>query len=501
MKRTITKIIFLLLTIYTQYATAQNKIIEIIFSENTLFIDSADDNLDHYELIEDVHLRHDSTELYCDSALFFTHANRFEAFGNVLLQRGDSIELICDSLVYFGNESFAKARSNVYLRKDTVNLYSNYLEYHIDKQKALYKNHGKVINVLDTLDSDNALYEFKDNEITLTSNVYSRNADIKCHSEFLNYNTETKHLFLQKDVKLETDSSTLFLDKANYNNLSKKIIGQGNIKALYQNYIVFSDSIQMHTIDSVLWAWDNVHAIDTLNNTELKSEYAELYKQSEKGFFVDSVFFRQIEQEDTMYMYADTMYIDHENNLTTIEGYRDVKIWRKDIQSIADSIYYNQGTEQIILSQNPIAWMDDQQIVSDTMLLQLDHKDLDSLFFIGHAFMVNEEDPHMDLYSQVKGRRINVNVDDKELKSALVNGNAEILYCMFEEEKFSGVNVMNGSKLNIFFENKEISKILYLSIIDGSYIPSQKINKKNRFLSNFKLHKEKKIYKADFQVF
>lgn len=495
MKTLITKYIFLFLGAFVYTSYAQTKNIEIIYSDTTSFIKN------HYQLVKDVHLRHDSTELYCDSALFFTKENRFEAFGNVLLERGDSVELICDSLIYYGNLSLAKAKSNVFLRKDTVNLYSNYLEYHIDDQKALYKNYGKVINVKDTLDSKDAIFEFKDNEITLTTDVYSRNNDIKCHSEFLHYNTETKHLFLKENVKLETDSSTVYLDKANYDNQTKKIIGKGHIKALYQNYIVFSDSIQMHTLDSILWAWDNVHAIDTFHNTELKSEYAELYKQSEKGFFVDSVFFRQIEELDTMYMYADTIYIDRIDTQTVLEGYRDVKIWRKDIQSVADSIYYHQGDQQITLSQNPIAWMDEQQVVSDTIKLQLENKALDSLFFIGHAFMIQIEDPKLDLYSQIKGRRINVNIDDQEIKSSLVNGNAEILYCMFEQEKFSGVNSMNGSKLNIFFKNKEISKIVYLSIIDGTYIPSQEINKKNRFLSNFKLYPDKKIYKSDFQVF
>ncbi len=501
MRTQIIKYIFLLLVAFAYTTHAQTKNIEIISSKSLEFIKGIKGSSNYYQLIENVHLRHDSTDLHCDSAVFYTDENRFEAFGNVLLQRGDSIELICDSLNYFGKESLAKAKSNVFLRKDTVNLYSNYLEYHIDAQKALYKNYGTVINVKDTLDSKDALYKFKDNEITLTTDVYSRNKDIKCNSEFLNYNTDSKHLFLKKNVKLDTDSSIVYLDKANYNNQTKKIIGSGNIKAFYKNYIVFSDSIHMHTIDSVLWAWDNVHAIDTLNKTELKSEYAELYKQSEKGLFIDSVFFRQIDETDTMYMYADTIQIDRIDTQTIIEGYRDVKIWRKDIQSIADSIYYNQGLEEIILSQNPIAWMDKQQVVADTITLKLEEKALDSLFFIGHAFMIQEEDSQLDLYSQIKGRQIHVNIDNKEAKSALVNGNAEIIYCMFEQEKFSGVNSMNGSKLNIFFKNKEISKIVYLSIIDGSYIPSQKINKKNRFLSNFQLHSEKRVYRSDFQVF
>lgn len=501
MKTRFTKniLLFLLsLFIYDAQSQTKPKLIEIISSKTLTFLDTP---AKHYQLVDSVHLRHDSTELYCDSAVFFTEKNTFEAYGNVLLERGDSIELTCDSLIYYGDDSFAKAKSNVFLRKDTVNLYSNFVEYYIDEQKASYKNYGKIINVKDTLDSALGLYEFNKNKITLTKNVYSRNEDIKCYSQYLNYNTLTKYLDLKDQVNILTDSSTVYLDKANYNNQTRKIIGQGHIKALYQNYIVFSDSIQMHTIDSVLWAWDNVHVIDTLENIELKSEYTELYKQSEKGFFVDSVYMMQIDELDTLYLYADTIYMDRSNNKTIIDGYRDVKIWKKDLQSIADSIHYNQFTDKITLSKNPIAWMDEQQMTADTIEIQLKNKDLDSLFFIGHAFMITEEDVPSDLYSQVKGRRIDVNVDNQVLKSALVNGNAEILYCMFEKEKFSGVNTMNGSKLNIIFENKEISKVIYLSIIDGTYVPSQKITKKNRFLSSFKLYSHKKIYKSDFQVF
>ena len=499
MKTYFTKIVFLVLSIlFTHKLNAQTKYVEVIYSGNTTIYTEPKE---YYQLVDSVHLRHDSTDLYCDSALFFVDENRFEAFDNVVMLRGDSIELTCDSLVYFGNTSIAKARSNVFLRKDTVELYSNFVDYYIDQKKAIYKNYGKVINVKDTLDSKDAIFEFQKNEITLTTDVYSRNEDIKCNSQFLNYNTQSKYLHLEDSVKLKTDSSIVFLDEAFYTNTDKKIIGRGNIKAFYQNYTVYSDSIQMHTIDSILWAWDNVYAIDSANHVELKSQYAELYKQSEKGFFVDSVFFRQIEDLDTMYLYADTIYIDRTDSLTVIDGYRDVKVWRNDIQSVADSIHYNQKTDQIILSKNPIAWMDKQQVVSDTIVLQLQNKELDSLFFIGHAFMITIEDSILDLYSQVKGRQIDVNIDNKELKSSLVNGNAEVLYIMYEREKFSGINVMNGAKLNMFFKNKDISKVVYLSIIDGSYIPSQKVDKKNRFLSNFKLHPDKKIYKSDFQVF
>lgn len=476
----------------------QNKPVEIISSDIGHFKSSP---LKYHELVSNVHLRHDSTDLYCDSALFFIETNTFEAFGNVLLQRGDSIELICDSLVFYGNENLAKARSNVYLRKDTVKLFSDNVEYNIDEQHAKYINHGKVINVLDTLESEVGFFDFVEKSIALKTDVYSRNSSVKCNSHFLDYNTETNHLKLKDNVVLKTDSSVVFLDKADYDDFTKKISGKGNIKALYQNYTVYSDSIQMLTTDSILWAWDNVHVIDSNRQTQLKSNYSELYKKTEFGLFQDSVYIEIIEDLDTMYLYSDSLTLNRTERKTVINAVGDVKIWRPDIQAVCDSINFNQNSGIISLNKKPIAWMNEQQIVSDTMRIKLQNNELDSMFFIGHVFMIKTEIQNMDLFSQIKGRQIDVNVESKSLESTFVNGNAEVIYCMFTKDKFDGLNTMNGAKLKMSFKNRDISKVIYLSLIDGKYIPSQHVTKKNRFLLDFKLYSDQKIYKPDFQVF
>lgn len=477
---------------------SQSKNIEIVYSEKTSYHKLPKP---FYKLIDQVHLRHDSTELYCDSALFFIEDNTFEAFGNVLLQRGDSIELICDELIYFGNKSVAEAKFNVYLRKDTVKLFSDDLNYHIEDRYANYTTDGQVINVKDTINSKRGEFYFDINEMELFNDVYIRNSELKANSEYLKYNTKNNDLEMQTKVKVKTDSTLMYLDRATYINNDDKIYGKGNIKAFYQSYTVFSDSLVMQVQDSVLWVWDDVYVIDSLQQVELKSEYAELHKQTEEGLFIDSVFLRQIEETDTMFMYADTIFMDRNSGMTIINAYQNVKIWRDDLQAISDSIHFNQETNRIILSKNPVAWVEQQQINSDTIELLLENNELDSLFFVGHAFMISEENKLQKLYSQVKGRRIESNVENNSIESTLINGNAEVLYCVFDKKVFSGINTMNGVKLKLFFKENEISKLLYLSIIDGKFIPSQNVGENNRFLNDFKLYDQYKIYKIDFQVF
>ena len=59
--------------------------IELIWAKQTEGMKEGD-NYAH-RLTEEVHLRHDSTDLYCDSAWLYINDNRFEAFGNVLLKK------------------------------------------------------------------------------------------------------------------------------------------------------------------------------------------------------------------------------------------------------------------------------------------------------------------------------------------------------------------------------------------------------------------------------
>ncbi|MGB0883400.1 MAG: OstA-like protein [Flavobacteriales bacterium] len=477
---------------------AQSSQIKLIWAKQTEGL-KAKDNYAH-RLTGDVHLRHDSTDLYCDSAWLYLNDNRFEAFGNVLLKKGDSVELECQYLSYGGNQHLAKAKHQVYLKKDTVRLYSDEMHYHIKEKWASYQNGGRVINDLDTLSSQDAMFDFQTHQIVFKHQVEIRNADLRSTSEYLDYNTKSKNIQLRDDVRIYTDSSTIFLDRAKHIHYNKEIRGSGNIHAQHQHYTLFSDSVLMHTQDSTLWAWGNIHFIDSIDRLELKAQQAILEKQKQYNFFSDSVFLRQIERPDTFYCFADTMELWGNNDLLNLEARSRVRLWREALSLSCSFLKFDESKQHIKTQNKPLMWLGEQQIVADSALIKLKSNTLDSAFFDGDVFLMMPEDDTLDLFSQVKGQHIAIDIDSNALSTVLVDANVEVLYCMFEEEKFTGINRLDGAKLKLFLHKNEISRLVYLLNIEGKMRPSQDITKKNRFLSQFKDWRVFKPQKSDFQI-
>ena len=69
-----------------------------------------------------VHLFHDGMDVWSDYALFYKKNNSFKASGNVVVKQGDSIELYSEILDYDGNKRKIIARENVVFNNKSSSL-------------------------------------------------------------------------------------------------------------------------------------------------------------------------------------------------------------------------------------------------------------------------------------------------------------------------------------------------------------------------------------------
>ena len=78
---------------------------------------------DVQRLIGHVKMRHDSAYFFCDSAYYYQKNNSFDAYQNVHIIVNDSVEIFSDLLNYDGDRRFAEFHNHVRLRDDSTNLY------------------------------------------------------------------------------------------------------------------------------------------------------------------------------------------------------------------------------------------------------------------------------------------------------------------------------------------------------------------------------------------
>ena len=100
-----------------------------------------------------VHLFHDGMNIYSDYALFFKKNNTFKASGNVVVKQGDSIELFSNTLDYDGNIRKVIARGDVDFYNIHTNLKTNHLFHDRDAKEIFFEKGGVIKDSVTTIKS------------------------------------------------------------------------------------------------------------------------------------------------------------------------------------------------------------------------------------------------------------------------------------------------------------------------------------------------------------
>ncbi|MGY0040129.1 OstA-like protein [Pedobacter sp. NJ-S-72] len=133
--------------------------------------------------------KQDNAILTCDSAVFYTAKNYFEAFNNVHINQADTINIYSDFLTYDGNAKLAHLTSNVRLLDRTSVLTTNILDYAMGPKVGTYVSGGKIVNKDATITSKNGYYFANSRDAYFRYNVLVVTDQSTIKSDTLRYNT------------------------------------------------------------------------------------------------------------------------------------------------------------------------------------------------------------------------------------------------------------------------------------------------------------------------
>jgi len=102
--------------------------------------------------------RQDFSTLTSDSAYFYPQDNAFDAFGHVVINQGDTLNIYSDKLNYNGNTKIALLTDNVKMVDKDAVLTTNHLTYNTATRIGTYTDGGKLVNKDNTLLSKNGYY-------------------------------------------------------------------------------------------------------------------------------------------------------------------------------------------------------------------------------------------------------------------------------------------------------------------------------------------------------
>lgn len=144
-----------------------------------------------------------------------------------------------------------------------------------------------------------------------------------------------------------------------------------------------------------------------------------------------------------------------------IKAYRRVKMYRSDSQMVCDSMIMLNTDSIIRLYIEPIMWNEENQITSDSMAVHTRNELITKAHFMGSPMMGMEIDTMY--YNQVAGKDMVAYFADGEVYRNDVEGNAQTIYYMQEEDspEVTGLMYIESSSISFYLEEGEIDKIAY----------------------------------------
>ncbi len=183
---------------------------------------------------------------------------------------------------------------------------------------------------------------------------------------------------------------------------------------------------------------------------------------------------------------ADTASIDSTTTTRIVKAYRNVRLFKSDLQAVADSAYYGYPDSMMRFFGSPMVWAQGSQMSSDTMYMQIVDEKLDNLLLFGNAFMVNTERDSTK-FNQIKGRKITGFFTNNELERLFVDGNAESIYYTMDTEniRYQDMYHNRSSRIKLLVDNNEITRFIPIRSIEGKFSPLHLVTQEAEILDGF----------------
>ncbi len=442
-------------------------------------------------LIGKVKMEHEGATLDCQRALLYKKENIFKALGEVVIEQGDSIIQYSDFAIYNGDTKKAKSWGNVEINDKEMKLTTDTLHFDRVNQLLYYPNGGTIRDKKNTLKSIKGTYFLKDKKFTAKSKVTVVNPENNLESDHLDYytNSNLAYLYGPSTVTNLKDSTKIYSERGFYDTNTDISYFVKNAKLFLKERTILADSLYYDKRKGFASATNRIKVIDTLQKMVTKGNYAELYEKKDSLFIINKAVAISVLDKDSMYVAGDKILLTGKPEKRIVRIFRNVKIFKSDLQGKCDSIHTSQTTGLTRMFSNPVLWSGKSQITGDSIQFITDKKTnkLDSLRVLQNAFMIQKDSLSDDDYNQIKGRNIYGKFQENDLRTMLVKGNAESLYYNRNDESqlLETITKEIASDIEFTLENNEIIQTKYFKKSEGKTFPPSEFPSEEKKFKGF----------------
>ena len=464
-----------------------------------------------------VRFRHDSVLMYCDSAYFFEKENPLHAFGHVHMVQGDTLEGFGDLLFYNGNTKIARLRRHVRLIHQETTLTTDSLNYDRKRNIAYYFSGGMIEDSLNTLTSQWGQYTPDNHQAIFRGEVKLLNPKFTLTADTLGYNTESYQSDLVGPTTILYEEETTILSTNGWYNTQSELS-----MLLDRSQIIHADGMML-TGDTIYYdkaqgygrCIGNIESVDSTNSMTLYGHKGEVWEKNNRAYVTDSAMLQDWSDSTAYtYMHADSLWTEEvpyqiytlrerdsilidsvltaqapdtiwsDTTYQQLRAFRNVRIYREDIQAVCDSARYHGRDSLITLYGLPICWSDESQISADQIDIYIKNEDVDYLYGQGNAIAIMQEG--MTEFNQMAGKEMYAYVREGDVYLVDVRGNAEtVFYPQEDDGTYVGVNRTQSSFVKVYLNNRQIDHVVFTTSTTGVMIPLDQALESEKQLSGF----------------
>ena len=403
----------------------------------------------------------------------------------------EKFEIHADSLDYDMNKEKIIFKGPTWIHKEDQEIYCESGFYNIESGKAYFTKNAFINDKGKISKADEISYTEADSLTILSGNASFENGNERAFANQITFDQSDDLLILKGDAEYYKDDGVIKGPFINYNTKTEQLEIEGRNELVRESKILVSDSLDYEKETGLGYARGNVIWNDTTEQVQIDSDHLKYNENTSyyKAFGNEiNPIFLKVSEEDSMYLSADTLISQKIQNpsdtLDNFIAYHDVKIWKKDLRAVADSLYYSSVDSTFRLFGDPIIWADSSQYTGDTIFIKMVDNKVTQIDAFQNGFIINLVIG--DYYDQIKGRHITSFLDSSKVKQMDVKGNAESLYFLKDEnEAFIGANSTKCSSISFYFETGDLEDIKFYEQPDSQLTPIEQCANDNIYLQKF----------------
>ncbi len=165
----------------------------------------------------------------------------------------------------------------------------------------------------------------------------------------------------------------------------------------------------------------------------------------------------------------------HDSIYRLLKGYRNVRIYRSDFQSVCDSMTAVSTDSTLHFYIDPVLWNETNQITSEVMDVFTRSQQLERAEFVGSPMMVSRLDSVY--YNQIAGKEMTAYFRDNAIWLNSVNGNARTLYFNQDGQppQVTELFFVESGSINFYIDQNQVVRMAWYTEPHYSITPIGKL--------------------------